>query len=86
MLSLIVLFSFSHLSGIRLFGMDLFDLLNFVTTYLLLPLVGLAFTLFAGWMLCRRITQSELSQSLVLYYLWRFCLRYLAPWQSGSFL
>ncbi|WP_417582105.1 sodium-dependent transporter [Nitrincola sp.] len=83
LLSLAVLFSFSHLAGITLYKMNLFELLNFVTTYLLLPLVGLAITLFTGWVLCRRITQDELSQSLVFYYLWRFCLRYLAPLAIG---
>ncbi|QEW07886.1 sodium-dependent transporter [Nitrincola iocasae] len=83
LLSLAVLFSFSHFSGITLLEMNLFELLNFVTTYLLLPLVGLVITLFTGWVLCRRITQDELSQSLVLYYLWRFCLRYLAPLAIG---
>ena len=83
MISLAVLFSFSYLAGMTLFEMNLFELLNFVTTYLLLPLVGLALTLFAGWVLCRRITQDELNQTLVFYYLWRFCLRYLAPFAIG---
>lgn len=82
-LSLVVLFSFSSLSGITFFAMNLFELLNVLTTYLLLPLVGLAITLFSGWVLCRRITQNELSQSVMLYYLWRFCLRYLAPLAIG---
>ena len=82
-LSLAVLFSFSHLAGVTLFAMNLFELLNILTTYLLLPLVGLAITIFTGWVLCRRITQDELSQSLVFYYLWRFCLRYLAPLAIG---
>lgn len=81
--SLAVLFSFGHLAGITWYGMNLFELLNFVTTYFLLPLVSLAIMVFAGWVLNRRITQSELTQSVLGYYLWRLCLRYLVPLAIG---
>lgn len=82
-LSLAVLFSFSHLAGVTLFAMNLFELLNFLTTYVLLPLIGMAVTIFTGWVLWRRTTQDELNQSAVFYYVWRFCLRYLAPLAIG---
>lgn len=83
LLSLVVLFSFSYFSGYTLFDMNLFELLNVLTTYILLPLVGLALMVFTGWVLTRRITQDELSLTLPFYYVWRFCLRYLVPLAIG---
>lgn len=82
-MSLAVLFSFGHLAGVTWYGMNLFELLNFVTTYFLLPLVSLAIMVFTGWILSRRITQSELTLSVPGYYLWRLCLRYLVPLAIG---
>lgn len=78
-----VLFSFSYLSGYTLYEMNLFELLNVLTTYILLPLVGMLLMIFSGWILTRRITQDELSLTLPYYYVWRFCLRYLVPLAIG---
>lgn len=81
--SLAVLFSFSYFSDYTLLQMNLFEQLSALTTYILLPIVGFATMIFAGWMLTRRITQDQLSTTLPLYYLWRFCLRYLVPLVIG---
>lgn len=82
-LSLAVLFSFSYLSGYTLFDMNLFELLNVITTFILLPLVGLSLMVFTGWVLTKRITQDELSLAPRYYQVWRFCLRFLVPSAIG---
>ncbi|RZI43338.1 sodium-dependent transporter [Herbaspirillum sp. HC18] len=40
----------STLSGVKLFGMNVFDLFDFVSSNLLLPAGGIFIALFAGWM------------------------------------
>lgn len=78
-LSLIVLLSFSHFANITLFNMNLFEQVSTLTTYVLLPVVGLCVMIFVGWVLTRRTTQDALSMRLVFYYIWRFCLCFLVP-------
>lgn len=83
LLSLAVLFSFSYLSEFTLWEMNLFEQVSALTTYILIPLVALSVMLFVGWVLVRRITQDQLSLSLLYYYSWRISLRYLVPLVIG---
>ena len=83
LLSLAVLFSFSYLSEFTLWEMNLFEQVSALTTYILIPLVALGVMLFVGWVLARRITQDQLSLSLLYYYSWRISLRYLVPLVIG---
>lgn len=70
-------------SGYRLFGMTLFDLFDFVTAKLMLPLGGFFIACFAGWYLDRRLVEEELSNhgtlKLHIVRLLHFMLRYVVP-------
>tara|TARA_R110001583_G_scaffold712_3_gene6570 strand:- start:812 stop:2179 length:1368 start_codon:yes stop_codon:yes gene_type:complete len=72
--------SFNIGSQWSLGGMNFFDLLDFLTANVLLPLGGLLVCIFAGWWVGRRITREELSmRSEWVFTAWFFVIRYVAP-------
>ena len=66
-----------------LFGMTLFDLFDFVTAKLMLPLGGFFIALFTGWFLDKKIVRDELTNCgtlrLRIYGLIIFLLKFVAP-------
>ncbi len=70
-------------SKVRLFGLNTFDLFNFTTANILLPLGGLLIVLFLGWFFPGRDVKDELSNSESLkvryYSVYRFIIRFVAP-------
>lgn len=59
---------------------DLFELLDFVISNLLLPLNALLIALFAGWVLSRQSMLDELQiQDNWAYSLWRLSVRFIVP-------
>ncbi|MFZ1747750.1 MAG: sodium-dependent transporter [Nitrospirales bacterium] len=72
--------SFNWWAEIKFFGLTFFDLLDFVTSNLMLPLGGILIALFAGWLMKAETTQSELNiQHPSLYFAWQSLVRYIAP-------
>jgi NSS family neurotransmitter:Na+ symporter len=73
--------SFNVWSGeeYQLFGKTLFDLLDFLTANIMLPLGGLLIAIFAGWVMTRRDSADELQMSAPGYAAWRFVIRYITP-------
>ena len=67
----------------KFFGLGFFDLLDFVTAKLMLPLSGLLVCLFVGWYLKRSLSYEELTnnglQKASYFPVYMFILRYLAP-------
>jgi neurotransmitter:Na+ symporter, NSS family len=75
--------SFNLWSGesFQLFGKTWFDLMDYLTANLLLPLGGLFIALFAGWVMSRASSRSELRMGDGAgYRAWRFLVRYVSPW------
>ncbi|WP_243633740.1 sodium-dependent transporter [Motiliproteus coralliicola] len=64
----------------RFEGKTLFDLLDFVTANLMMPLSGLLVAVFVGWFMSKQITEGELKlgNGLALN-VFMFVLRYLTP-------
>lgn len=60
-------------------GKTIFDLLDFFTANILLPLGGLLVAVFAGWVMARETLEQELSMSPAAFSLWYHALRYFAP-------
>jgi NSS family neurotransmitter:Na+ symporter len=75
----VTIFSFNIWSQYRWFDRSLFDLLDFVTANIMLPLGGIFIALFTGWVLPRDVTASELGTSARVYAAWRILVRYVAP-------
>lgn len=64
---------------LKLFGMSAFDLLDFITSTVLLPLGGMLIAVFAGWAMASAETRQELALGERAFKLWRFAIRFLAP-------
>lgn len=80
LLGIACLLSLNAWSDIKLFGLGLLDLFDFVTANVLLPLGGLLIAIFAGWILARASSVDELDMGERLgYRAWRFLIRYVAP-------
>jgi len=64
-------------------GKTIFDLLDYLTANIMLPLGGLAVALFAGWTMTGAATRDELRMGTgmgeVAYRVWRFLIRYVSP-------
>jgi NSS family neurotransmitter:Na+ symporter len=65
---------------IQFFGGTVFDLADFVSTNVLLPLGGLFIALFAAWMLRKTVAQDQLEiRGGLLFQIWRFVAGIVAP-------
>lgn len=66
-----------------IFGLTLFDLFDFVTAKIMLPLGGMFIAIFTGWYLDKRIVWEEISNhgtlKIHVYRLLIFILRFVAP-------
>ena len=72
--------SFNLWADLKLFNMTFFDLLDFVTSNLMLPLGGILIALFAGWLMKAESTKEELKiQNPAIYAAWQALVRYIAP-------
>lgn len=74
--------SFNVLSGeaFQLFGKTIFDLLDYLTANILLPLGGLLIALFTGWIMSRAASRDELSMDDGLgYRAWWLLIRFVSP-------
>lgn len=73
-------FSFNIWAGYTLFERTFFDLLDFLTSNVMLPLGGLFMAVFAGWLVAREISAQELRlEGSPTFTLWRVLIRYVAP-------
>lgn len=64
-----------------LFGKGIFDLLDYVTANILLPLGGVLIAVFSSWVLSPRVSQQEFDQAghEISYRMWMILARYVAP-------
>jgi NSS family neurotransmitter:Na+ symporter len=80
LLGLLTVFSFNIGSDWLLFGKTAFDLLDYLTSNIMLPLGGLLIAVFAGWIMKNEHVKSEINfKSSLLFSLWQFLLRYVTP-------
>ncbi|MGV6859475.1 MAG: sodium-dependent transporter [bacterium] len=72
--------SFNVMSEPLLFGKNFFDLLDFLTANVMLPLGGLFIAVFAAWIMHKRTAKEALEMSDgSAFSLWRFLVRYVTP-------
>ncbi|MGB1270791.1 MAG: sodium-dependent transporter [Endozoicomonas sp.] len=62
-----------------LFGRNFFDLLDYFTSNILLPLGGLLISIFVGWVMKRSTMMKELGLSVGVFNLWRAMIRVIVP-------
>lgn len=72
--------SFNLWSEMKLFDKTLFDLLDFLTANIMLPLGGLLIAVFVSWVMHQADVRQEVNmKSKDLYQLWHLVLKYIAP-------
>lgn len=75
--------SFGPFDGIKICGMGIFDLFDYVSSNIFLPVGGMLIAIFTGWYLDKKIVRDDISNrgSLRVPYLRTvfFILRYVAP-------
>jgi NSS family neurotransmitter:Na+ symporter len=80
LLGLLTIFSFNLGREWRLFGLTMFELLDYLTANIMLPLGGLLIALFAGWVMKRNSSMDELGLGNgLLYSTWRVLVRFITP-------
>lgn len=86
LLGLFTVFSFSGADwatfNITVFGKTLssyFEVVDYLTSAIMLPLGGLAIAIFVGWTMKRKVTAEELNTSEPVYGIWRFAIRWFTP-------
>lgn len=75
--------SFNVLSDFKIFGMTMFELFDYVSSNVLLPVGGMALSIFVGWIIDRKIVDEQLTdygiRRITLKRPIHFCMRYIAP-------
>lgn len=75
--------SLGKFDGLQLFGMPLFDLFDYVTGQIFLPICGFLTCLFVGWYLPHKLVHDEFTNHGTLrgkfFHLYLFCVKYLCP-------
>jgi NSS family neurotransmitter:Na+ symporter len=73
-------FSFNVWSGYTFFGKTFFDMLDYLTANIMLPLGGFLIAVFAAWLMKEHSVRDELDLDHGFgYRSWRFLVSYIAP-------
>jgi neurotransmitter:Na+ symporter, NSS family len=74
------IFSFNIWANFKLFERTFFELLDYLTANLMLPIGGFCIAVFAGWIMKQEHSQQELDfPDSVSYQVWKFLVCYIAP-------
>lgn len=72
--------SFNIGSDIKIFGLNIFESLDYLTSNILLPMGGILITIYVSWFLSKEKVNSELKiNSNILRMVWYFSARVIAP-------
>ncbi|SFC30382.1 neurotransmitter:Na+ symporter, NSS family [Marinospirillum celere] len=78
-LGVLALLSFNVLGDFLILGLNVFDLLDTLTSKFFLPLTGLGVIVFLAWRLDKEAVRKELGLDVYDFSLWNLIVRYLAP-------
>lgn len=74
------IFSFNVWANVKLFERNLFELIDYLTANLMLPIGGFCIAIFAGWIMKQEHSQQELDcPDNLSYQVWKFLVCYIAP-------
>jgi neurotransmitter:Na+ symporter, NSS family len=80
LLGLATVFSFNIWAEFKVFDRTLFQLLDYLTANLMLPIGGFAIAVFAGWIMKQQHSEQELKMPNIQYYqVWKFLICYVSP-------
>ena len=73
-------FSFNAWSGFKVFGMTIFDMLDYLTSNIMLPLGGLFIAIFSAWIMKKASVREELDiRSGKAFDYWYILVRFVTP-------
>ena len=78
-LGIAALLSFNLWGDVKLAGLNIFDLLDYITSKFMLPLAGLGAIVFAAWKLEQNSVKQELNLGNTGFAVWSILARYVAP-------
>ena len=79
LLGIATILSFNYWEQYKLHGKTIFDVLDYVTANIMLPLGGLLIAVFAGWVLSVKSSYDEMANGRQGYAVWLFLVRYVTP-------
>lgn len=79
LLGVAALLSFNMWSEVMIFGNNIFDFLDKLTSKFMLPIAGLAAIVFAGWVMNQESVRQELGLSGSGWSLWQLIAKFVAP-------
>lgn len=79
LLGVAALLSFNMWSDVMIFGNNIFDFLDKLTSKFMLPITGLAAIVFAGWFMNQDSVRQELGLSGGSWSLWQVIAKFVAP-------
>ncbi len=81
LLGLGTVFSFNAWKNFKLFERNLFELIDYLTANLMLPIGGFCIAVFAGWVMHAEHSKEELDLpgEHVSYAIWKFLVKFIAP-------
>ncbi|WP_296204771.1 sodium-dependent transporter [Psychrobacter sp. UBA3962] len=79
LLGVAALLSFNLWSEVMIFGNNIFDFLDKLTSKFMLPIAGLAAIVFAGWVMNQESVRQELGLSGGSWSLWQLIAKFVAP-------
>ncbi|HBH34163.1 MAG TPA: sodium-dependent transporter [Psychrobacter sp.] len=79
LLGVAALLSFNMWSDVMIFGNNIFDFLDKLTSKFMLPITGLAAIVFAGWFMNQDSVRQELGLSEGSWSLWQVIAKFVAP-------
>ncbi|MDT8879115.1 sodium-dependent transporter [Halomonas saccharevitans] len=78
-LGIAALLAFNVWGDVLIFGLNIFDLLDTVTSKFLLPLTGLMAIVFVAWVLDKEQVREELGLDVYDFSAWNILVKYVAP-------
>jgi len=80
LLGLGTVFSFNVWSNFKFFDRTIFQLLDYLTANLMLPIGGFCIAIFSGWIMKRQHSEQELDMpNAAGYQVWKILISYVAP-------
>ena len=79
LLGIFTVLSFNDLSTFTIFGMTIFDNLDYLTSKIMLPLGGLLMALFVGYVMNKAIVKNELNANQSIIDIWFMIIKVFSP-------
>ena len=79
LLGIFTVLSFNDLSSFTIFGMTIFDNLDYLTSKIMLPLGGLLMALFVGYVMNKAVVKKELNANEHIIDIWFMIIKIFSP-------